>query len=597
MGDFFADLRSGIQMPQVVMNQGPMPGSGGLPRPLHDTADGRINYNSSLLGNLTPYAYGEPGYLSSQTAYLNIPHKIQKIVPVVFLPEAKRGATEYFDLTHPVDDGDLAFTLRLDRNSLFCTGLKNSDMRRAGLGTAIDPLINLPTVNYILSGVQLGVTKEGTSSGDLWSELLFNLDRTRFGKRMGVDGRDYTANPLSLSDIIHIVQHCIRPLGITRGSERQGGQNEGTSAPATWPVSFVVSITIDGKESNVLNLWHHTNLSAGDDLILCLKLMPLRPYTLNHYYKGVKRQNWFFSGEEAQKEHYVWQLVPALANLDPPSELETDVRAAKKRLATVEPAFKEVAAFPVRTNGKRTVRKTVDATTPWQDLGFWHVGRTQVMTSRYGVEEYWHNDMANSLRTNHLDITLQPFFTAPPQIPHRNQQLQARSVRAKTAAPVQRAGIQSQAGKPPQWTPALGLERLSGGHREQAPFAREVRARPAARAVVAGPAALVLGAEPLAAALVVVAGPTALVAEDLGANEWAQDLGISRRPISPIGELSFTDDAIQPAPEPVQADSAAARRTSGAPKKRGSGAGVKAVVGGSLLRSDGTSEPSMVGML
>jgi hypothetical protein len=56
MGDFFADLRSGIEMPQVVMNQGPLPGSGGLPRPLHDTADGRINYNSSLLGNLTPYA-------------------------------------------------------------------------------------------------------------------------------------------------------------------------------------------------------------------------------------------------------------------------------------------------------------------------------------------------------------------------------------------------------------------------------------------------------------------------------------------------------------------------------------------------------------
>ena len=89
MGDFFGGLRSGIQFPQVVMNQGPLPGAGGLPQPLHEQPDARINYGSSLLGNLTPYAYGEPGYLSSQNAYLNIPHKIQKIVPVVLVPKAR----------------------------------------------------------------------------------------------------------------------------------------------------------------------------------------------------------------------------------------------------------------------------------------------------------------------------------------------------------------------------------------------------------------------------------------------------------------------------------------------------------------------------
>ncbi len=98
MGDFFGGLRSGIQFPQVVMNQGPLPGSGGLPTPLHEQPDARINYNSSLLGDLQPYAYGQPGYLSSQNAYLNIPHKIQKIVPVVYLPEAKRPARDIIDL-------------------------------------------------------------------------------------------------------------------------------------------------------------------------------------------------------------------------------------------------------------------------------------------------------------------------------------------------------------------------------------------------------------------------------------------------------------------------------------------------------------------
>lgn len=62
-GDFFANVY-GAKFPEVVMNQGPLPGSGGLPAPLHDTPDARINYGTTLLGDISPYAYGEPGYLS-----------------------------------------------------------------------------------------------------------------------------------------------------------------------------------------------------------------------------------------------------------------------------------------------------------------------------------------------------------------------------------------------------------------------------------------------------------------------------------------------------------------------------------------------------
>ena len=97
MSDFFSGI-NGARFPEVVMNQGPLPGMGGLPAPLHDTADARINYNSSLLGDIQPYAYGEPGYLSSQTAYLNIPHRIQKIVPYLSIP-GEDGHS--FELVHP----------------------------------------------------------------------------------------------------------------------------------------------------------------------------------------------------------------------------------------------------------------------------------------------------------------------------------------------------------------------------------------------------------------------------------------------------------------------------------------------------------------
>ena len=398
MSDFFGGLRGGIQMPEVVWNQGPLPSGGSLPAPLHQTADARINYNSSLLGDLTPYAYGKPGFLSSQSAYLNIPHKVQKIVPVVYLPEAKRGAAETIDVSHPIDDGDVAFVLRLNRQSIFCTGLRSGEMRRAGLGTAVDPLINLPTLNYILAGLQLGLDDD---QANLWRELFHNLDSHAFPAKRE---RQFAADPVTLDDIVRFVRTCVRPFGVARGSEKQGGQNEATSSPATWPVSFVTSLTIDGKESNVINVWHHLDLSAGDDLVLRLKPMPVRPYTLNHYYKSVKRQSW------GPQEHCVWQLVPDILHLDP---MGTERAAHRDALAQMPRELRTVAG------------KAMDEF-EWQELGYWHVGRSQVMRGRYGAEEYWHNDLANMLKTSHLDITFQPVFVLPPQTVWRFKQWMAK---------------------------------------------------------------------------------------------------------------------------------------------------------------------------
>ena len=516
MGDFFGGLRTGIQFPQVVMNQGPLPGAGGLPQPLHETPDARINYGSSLLGDLTPYAYGEPGYLSSQNSYLNIPHKIQKIVPVVFLPEAKVPAKEIIDVSHPIDDGDIAFVLRLNRNSMFCTGLKNSSMKRAGLGTAIDPFINLCTLNYILSGVQIAVTNAGDN---LWTELVGNLDQARFG-RQNAGGRDYVANPINLGDIIHIIRHCIRPFGVTRGSEKQGGQDEATLSPATWPVSFVVSLTIDGKESNVLNVWHHHELHAGNDLVLRLKPMPVRPYTLNHYYKAVKRQSW--DRAQLANNQYVWQLVPDLLTLEEPDKKQRDY--LDQALRGMPASLRSYTLLPGFDPREGAVLRYLDLC--WQELGYWHIGRSQIQTGKYGSEEYWHNDLANSLRTNHLDITFQPVFQsfpimlAPPMGVLRPRRIQSRPEMVA----------------PPRWEPRLALERLP-------------EAPPPVVEVVDEPVPAVAEEEP----------------------DW-------------LGRLEFTDEAPPVAP-PVETRKRPAKRAGRPP------------IGGSLLKADGTSEPSMVGML
>lgn len=114
--DIFAGAWQGHKFPDSIYNSGPLPpkNTSGYPNGLGAQADARINYNSTLLGDLQPYAYGRPGRLSSQTAYLPVPHMVQKLVPALTLPAARRsdGSTTLY---HAVDDGDLAFTLVLSR--------------------------------------------------------------------------------------------------------------------------------------------------------------------------------------------------------------------------------------------------------------------------------------------------------------------------------------------------------------------------------------------------------------------------------------------------------------------------------------------------
>lgn len=399
MAEFFSGVY-GARFPDVVMNQGPMPGTGGLPNPLHDTVDGRINYNSTLLGDLQPYAYGEPGYQSSQNAYLNIPHRIQKIVPCLYLPEPHDNKS--FTLNHPIDDGDISFTMRLDRNSEVCSGLSNRSMLRAGLGTAIDPMINLCTLNYILAGVQ--VCTQIPAVRQKWDQFLHHLDKKRFN---GSNAMNY-----NYSDIKHIVRNLIRPFGIAHGSEKQGGQHEGSMSSVQWPVSFVISLILDGKDANLVNIWNFHDVEAGNDLVLRLKAVPIPPdgkYTLNHYPKSLTEKT-FTTGLmaqvlPAQVITHVWQLVPDVFSLD--METPAELLAAFNGLSQ---AFRPA------------VHHALNPDLAWQQEGYWHIARAQVHSRKYGLEQYYYNDLANNLRTGHMDVTFQPVFYAVPyrDVNHQN---------------------------------------------------------------------------------------------------------------------------------------------------------------------------------
>jgi hypothetical protein len=394
MTDFFAGVY-GARFPDVIINGGgnPLPGMGGLPAPLHDTPDAKINYNSSLLGDLEPYAYGEPGYLSSQSSYLNIPHRIQKLVPTLWIPET--DGTGSFRLCHPIDDGDIAFTMRLDRNSEVCTGLRSKSILRSGLGTAIDPMINLCTLNYILAGMQICTQLDATRPA--WDRLFNYLDKERFRGYVPGGG---AAHQYNFEDIKCLTRHLCRPFGVAHGSEKQGGQHEGGYSPVTWPVNFVISLVLDGKDANVVNIWHRHDVEAGNDLVLRLKLVPLPPgnkYTLNHYSKALMEKTFSTNLLDQIAENglgaphrftHIWQLVPDVFSLDLEEPLNN---------AHMHPNF-----IPVRP---RFV---------WQQEGYWHIARAQIHCKKYGTEEYYYNDLANNLRTGHMDLTFQPTFLAVP---------------------------------------------------------------------------------------------------------------------------------------------------------------------------------------
>jgi hypothetical protein len=291
-----------------------------------------------------------------------------------------------FDISHVVDDSDIAFSMRLDRSSTICSMLGAKGSARHRVSTSLDAFVNLPTLNYLLAGIQLCYIPTSKDKSK-WFDLLYDLDKERF------HSNDVK---LTFMDIRHIVRELIRPFGVARGSEKQGGQDETGLASATWPVNFVTTLVLDGHDRNVVNVWHYHDINAGDDLVLRLKPMPIPRgrdgYTLNHYYKRYVQQN--FEGPLATPvATHVWQLVPDIFDLD--SEPEND-----------------------KNNGVPEIRMSPGFDVPkdyvWQEHGFWHIGRSQVMVRKYAVAEYYNNDMANSLKINHLDMTFEPTWTKVP---------------------------------------------------------------------------------------------------------------------------------------------------------------------------------------
>jgi len=301
MSDFFAQLGSNIRFPDANINGGgPLPTSLSGPAGVNGDPDGKINFNSELLSGIAPYAYGPgEGRMGADRNYQQIPHRIQKIIPKLYLPYADVENTQScVALSHAVDMGDVAFILQSSRvqGQLY----DNHALRDASIANQQLPshtaFINISTVNYLLAGLQR-LTKD-TPKNATWSMLARDLGY-----------RYKRGHPRA--DMLQLVSSRFVPFGICAGSEHQGGKHETGLAPVQAAVNHITTLTIDGQNRDLVNLWRNIDISAGDQLIFKLEWLPTHSYTLNHYYKGVVRQTFV-------KPMSCWQLIPDTFRMQSP---------------------------------------------------------------------------------------------------------------------------------------------------------------------------------------------------------------------------------------------------------------------------------------
>lgn len=291
-------------MPDVQMNKGPLPSTAGGPAGSDGTPDGRYNFNSELLSGIDAYSYAESARMGSDKAYQQIPHRLQKIIPLLHVPDGKKGKQK-LPISHAVDQGDIAFALALEPKRM--PGVFYEKSNRVSFQvqnlSMLTPFCNFVTVNYLLAGLQIyhkHVNLAEKDINDAWYRLWEALDP---------HWENHKNDPTYLEKNNHqnlkmLVRKFI-PFGICAGSEHQGGKHELSYMPVQAAVNHVTTMTIDGQSRDLVNYWRDHNLDAGDQLGFHLeKIQISNTYTLNHYYKSYATAN-----IEDVKE--CWQLVPS----------------------------------------------------------------------------------------------------------------------------------------------------------------------------------------------------------------------------------------------------------------------------------------------
>jgi hypothetical protein len=95
---------------------------------------------------------------------------------------------------------------------------QKNKLQRGGVLHAVDALVNLSTANYLLRGIQ---QYHDNTEMHQWQRLIEHLGMNRelLDQFPHTDGGKFAL-------ATHIVKYLMTPLGVARGSEKQGGQHQ-----------------------------------------------------------------------------------------------------------------------------------------------------------------------------------------------------------------------------------------------------------------------------------------------------------------------------------------------------------------------------------
>lgn len=262
----FSGLVNGaIRFPDAAINRSrgllPMPIESGIQ---FSTPDGKYGDSGSLLpgGLNNPYAYGTSARISTQTQ-MAFPNRVALIIPKLYIPAPESDGLDHSDpvLEHSVSDGDLGFTIVM-HPGMKCYGSQYC-VAPYGYAAKAVPVVNLPTINYILWGLQVGLKRKQSSR---WKTFFTQLTRGESPKY---------PDEMDINFIWRFIQRYIKPIGIQHGSDTQGGQHEGDSNRVVThgAVDYVTSFAIEGKILHVNNMWRDFDVHENDDLVLALRYM------------------------------------------------------------------------------------------------------------------------------------------------------------------------------------------------------------------------------------------------------------------------------------------------------------------------------------
>ena len=315
MSDFFASLTQGnVRFTDARINgDGPLPTTLSGPAGVHGDADGKYNFNDNLLSGIIPYAMPGNGRMGSDRNYQQIPHRKQFPVPPIYLPEPAVESEKSFMVSHAIDMGDLVFIVNLRNKHNLLTDVTTMCLtvrhdQTGGVMPQYNVFCNICTANYLLAGMYNYIImylyeypslsqRGGGLAKHHWWQLIENFGisgevdsiRQLYPSETSLDNN----KPVVLLKIKAMLQQVVRnnivPIGISVMSEKQGGQHEVGLGPVQAAASFFTTLTIDGQNRDLINIWRHVSVEGGDHLILRLDFDETKRdhwnYTVNHYYK------------------------------------------------------------------------------------------------------------------------------------------------------------------------------------------------------------------------------------------------------------------------------------------------------------------------